>query len=512
MIIILIAFVLLILFFLLYLVGGIGKQSLAEPSYALPIEKHTTPLDIIMQAKLDKHPGESCLMLLQNNVDAFAMRAITAFEAGRSLDLQYYLWHDDLTGKLLGSEILAAAERGVRVRLLIDDMNVRNNSLLLRALNAHRNINVRLFNPICIRRNRLMRIAEMLLSLFSINRRMHNKAWIVDGRIAIVGGRNIGDEYFDAAAKRNFFDADLFVGGVAVNDAVAIFDNFWNSQVAVPLEVFFHQQSDKFADHLNKMDTVKASQAAKPYLQTLLETPSVNALFDGNWEIHWTKNVFILSDPPEKILNQRQSEWLFAKVKPILSEVKEKINLISPYFVPGKIGMRALLAACKKNIDISILTNSLAATDVLLVHGGYQHYRKQLLMMGIHLYELKPFGKTERTLLGSKGASLHTKACLIDNRIGFIGSFNLDQRSAMLNTEMGVLFEEIALTKVLQNAFIIHSSTLYSYKLLLIEDKIRWQDISEEEVACFWDDEPQTRWWQRVVAKIISYLPLDSQL
>lgn len=512
MTIILIALITIVLLLSFYHVGRIVKYSRGEQSTALPTHPNQTLLDRIMSPKLQLHPNESCLMLLHNNLDAFAIRAITAYEAGRSLDLQYYIWHDDLTGRLLASEILTAADRGVRVRLLLDDINVRDDSLILRGFNAHPNISVRLFNPVSSRRSRFMRGLEMALRVYSINRRMHNKAWIVDGRIAIVGGRNIGDEYFDAAPKRNFFDADLLVGGKAVSDAEHIFDHFWNSRFAIPLEVFFTETIETLIESAEQMNALKTSDAAKPYLQKLLKTSSVNALFDGNWPIHWTQKAYVLSDPPEKILKKRQDEWVFSKIQSIFSDAKEKLNIVSPYFVPGKVGMNQFIDVSQKHVEINILTNSLAATDVFLVHGGYQHYRKWLLKMGVHLYELKPFGKTERSLLGSKGASLHTKACLVDDRIGFIGSFNFDQRSALLNTEMGVLFEESTITRALQKAFVIHSSFHYSYKLLLVDNKIRWQDTTDDDIPCLWTHEPHTKWWQRCMAKIISFLPLDSQL
>lgn len=512
MVITLIALLLVILLFVLYNLGRMAEHTYGDPSYTIPIENAQTLIDRIMEPKLEGHPDESCLMLLQNNLDAFAIRAIMAYEAGRSLDLQYYIWHDDLTGRLLASEVLSAADRGVKVRLLLDDMNVRDGSILPRVFNSHPNIHVRLFNPICIRRNRLMRAAEMLLSLFSINRRMHNKAWIVDGRIAIVGGRNIGDEYFDAATKRNFFDADLFIGGLAVSDAAKIFDNFWNSQFAVPLDAFFSESEEILVARLNEIHATKTSDAAGPYLKKLLETPSVNALFDENWQIYWTKNIYVLSDPPEKIAKHQQNDWLFPKLKPILASAKEKLNLVSPYFVPGRGEMDELFMGYEKALDIHILTNSLAATDVLLVHGGYERYRKQLLLMGVHIYELKPFGKPGRSFLGSNGASLHTKAYLIDDRVGFIGSFNFDRRSAMLNTEMVVLFEAPEITKALQKAFMMHSNPLYSYKLRLKDNKIYWQDVNDDGTFRLWDHEPQTKLWKRCIAKIISYLPIDSQL
>lgn len=510
------ALILLVVLFIVilsvYQVGHFLKYARGKPSFALVPQPDQTLLDRIMFPKLQVHPDESCLMLLQNNLDAFAIRAITAYEAGRSLDLQYYIWHDDLTGRLLANEILVAADRGVRVRILLDDINARDDSLVIRAFSAHPNINVRLFNPISSRRSPVMRALEMAFRIYSINRRMHNKVWIIDGRIAIVGGRNIGDEYFDAAPKRNFFDADLLIGGKALNDAEHIFDRFWNSRFSIPIEVFFRETLETLIECEAEMITLKNSDEAKPYLQKLLKADSVNSLFDGDWPVHWTTNAAVLSDPPEKIFKKRQKEWLFSKIESILYNAKDRLNIVSPYFVPGKIGMDLLRKIAKKRVHFNILTNSLAATDVFLVHSGYMHYRKHLLNMGAHIYELKPFGKTERSLLGSKGASLHTKACLVDEQVGFIGSFNFDQRSALLNTEMGVLFEEPEITRTLLREFIKHSSIYYSYTLLLVNNKVRWQEYNDKDTMYLWKHEPHTHWWQRWIAKLISILPLDSQL
>jgi cardiolipin synthase C len=499
-------------FLSIYSYGRFAKQAKGEPSYTLPIQDNQTKLDRSLSSAFKQHANQSSLMLITDNLDAFAIRATCAREAGRSLDLQYYMWHDDLTGHLLGYEIIAAAERGVRVRLLIDDMNAHGHDSLFAALTMHPNIEIRLFNPTRTRGNVLIRGLEMLLRLVSINHRMHNKAWIADGRVAIVGGRNIGDEYFNAATIRNFFDVDLLIGGAAVQEASQIFDQFWNSNAVIPLSSLTKPHQQQYQQRLNTIKKNQENPASQPYIQKLKQAPSVKTIFKGEWKIYWTDHVHIYSDPVEKVFDQQYHAWLKQKIQSLIKRTENNLQIISPYFVPGHTGINELLTLRKKPVDISILTNSLAATDVLLVHSGYIPCRKKLLKAGIELYELKPFGAPDHSLIGSSGASLHTKAFLIDNRIGFIGSFNFDPRSALLNTEMGVLFMEPAIVRALQQEFSQRTSSQYSYKVFLQQGTLCWQDSHHQQSQRIWRHEPQSRWWQRWIVKIASYLPIKSQL
>ena len=210
-----------------------GRGASRPPSP--PVAEQATPLDRLVLPMIRARPGQSGLMLLDGNLDAFAIRALAARRAGRSLDLQYYIWRNDLTGRLLAGELVEAADRGVRVRLLLDDINTRGYDKTLLALDAHPSIAVRLFNPSRNRDGALRRGLEMLLRAVTVTRRMHNKAWIADGRLAVVGGRNVGDAYFDAAATANFRDLDLLVLGPAVQQAEAIFDSYWNSSAVIPI-------------------------------------------------------------------------------------------------------------------------------------------------------------------------------------------------------------------------------------------------------------------------------------
>ncbi|HBK47125.1 MAG TPA: phospholipase D family protein, partial [Xanthomonadaceae bacterium] len=253
----------------LYAYGRFAERTRGPASQALPVAAAATPIDRAVAPLVADRPGQTGMVILADNVDAFAVRAMTARSAGRSLDLQYYIWHPDFTGNLLFNELLRAADRGVRVRLLLDDMNVHGSNSVLAALDRHPLIEVRLFNPTRAREGTLMRGIELVLRFFSVNRRMHNKAWIADGRLAVVGGRNVGDEYFDAAADVNFMDTDVAVIGPAVAQTSRIFDAYWNSRSAIPLAALVSAEQDALPRLRDSIDAGLGAARASPYVKRL---------------------------------------------------------------------------------------------------------------------------------------------------------------------------------------------------------------------------------------------------
>lgn len=517
MLLLLITFFIIASLLAVYNFGQFAKRAKGQETYALPVNNEQTRLDRVLTPALNAHPHESSLTLIPSNLDAFAIRAMSAREAGRSIDLQYYIWKDDITGQLLGLELLEAADRGVRVRILLDDLNSHGYSSMLAIINQHPNIDIRMFNPTRARGNPLFRGIEILLRAFSINRRMHNKAWIVDGRIAIVGGRNIANEYFDAAESRNFFDVDLLTAGVAVQETETIFDDFWNSDASIPLSALYKVSEQDLINLKEKINQQKSSLSALPYLEKLKQSPSVQSLFNGNWsqtgwKLYWSNDVHVYSDPAVKVFDEDQENWLYRQLWSSLNQAKHSIHLISPYFVPGKHGVQQFAKLQKQGTNVNILTNSLVANDVIMAHGGYAPYRKSLLQNGIQLHELKPFGKTSRSLIGNSGASLHTKAFLVDENTGFVGSFNFDPRSTNLNTEMGIIFHVPEIIQSLEQEFILRSSDRYSYHVYLENNQLRWFDADDKDDSTIWQHDPESHWWQRAVAKIIGYLPIESQL
>jgi putative cardiolipin synthase len=504
--------VLLVGFVALYTFGRFRGRARDEPCYALPVEQGGTALDELVGALTRERQGLNGLMLVADNLDAFAVRVLAARKAGRSLDLQYYIWKDDLTGRLLAREVLRAADRGVRVRLLLDDINAQGFDRTYLALDAHPNIVVRLFNPSRNREGPLRRGIEMVLRAFSITRRMHNKAWLADGRLAVVGGRNVGDAYFDAAEKSNFRDLDLVLVGPAVRQAEAVFDAFWNSSAVVPISALGKASADGLAKLRASLESGMSDELARPYLKRVAEDGTVMELLAGDWRLHWTEEAEILSDPPAKVRREKEKSWIINAIRRLIGSAQADLEIVSPYFIPGSRGTGMLSGLAKRGVRVSVLTNSLAATDVSAVHGAYAGYRRALLEAGVKLFELKPYDRqVGASLFGSSSASLHTKAFVVDGRLGFVGSMNFDPRSIFLNSEMGVVFEHRELAAELRAIFADETSPQKSYRLDLEGRRIVWRDMAGER-SHTWRREPQASVWRRLAASIIAFLPIQSQL
>ncbi|MFD1260999.1 phospholipase D family protein [Entomomonas asaccharolytica] len=477
----------------------------------LPVD-NTTTIDKALHPLLDAHPNQTGLVLLDSNLDAFTLRAITAKEAGRSLDLQYYIWNNDLTGNLLSYELLRAADRGVRIRLLLDDMNVSEDNVLA-TLEQHPNIEVRLYNPVYSRKSTLLKVSEMVYRGSRLNRRMHNKIWLADGRVSIVGGRNIGDEYFDAAKQTNFFDVDVLLLGDAVKDTQIIFDQFWNSIATVPLKELIKVKEEALSSLRQYIKDVDEDviKIKNVYIERLRESSTVEAIFNNERPIYWTDDAHVYSDPPEKAYDLSKDKWIVNSLVPFWLDAKEQLILISPYFVPGEEGMKILKKLRSQDVGVGVVTNSLAATDVMVVHSGYAPYRIPLLEEGIKIYEFTPYQKVNKNLFGSSGASLHTKVFIVDHKTSFIGSFNFDPRSARLNTEMGVLFVHPALTKELIALYEYKVEKNNSYELFLEDGKLRWLDGTADPER-IWKHDPEVGIFNRMILKVLSWLPIESQL
>ncbi|MEN4902810.1 phospholipase D family protein [Luteimonas sp. TWI1437] len=483
------------------------------PSTTLPLSEDATALDRELTPLLARHPGQTGAIMLPDGIDAYAARAISARQAGRSLDLQYYIWHDDLTGRMLANEAWEAAERGVRVRILLDDVGVGDMDATLLAMDAHPRIELRVYNPF---RNRSgpLRVLEMIQRAWGVNHRMHNKAWIADGRLAVVGGRNIGVEYFSAAEAFNFHDLDVAVFGPAVAEASAIFDDFWNSEAAVPIAALNRKPPHTLRAVLARIRDEAGSPEARRFLDAMDISPSVRRYFSQELTPIWSEDIRILSDPPIKWRGDERGNWLVEHLVGQIGAAKRSALLISPYFVPGGNGTEGLVALADRGVHVSVVTNSLAANDVVAVHGGYARYRKPLLEGGVHLLETRSQAdaKAASSLFGSSGASLHTKAVLIDGHRGFVGSFNLDPRSANLNTEMGVLFDDPDLGAALRDEYLHLADPDMSYWVYLdSKGRLRWLDRARDPPAAL-DSEPDATRRQRAIAALVRWLPIESQL
>ena len=494
-----------------YSYGRFAEQSRGEPSFSLPTDGARTPLMEDLHKFVASQKATTGLAMVSSNLDAFAARSLSARRAGRSLDLMYHIWHSDLTGRLLAYEVLQAANRGIRVQLILDDINDFGRDSAYLALDDHPNIEVRMFNPSRARKGRLRRGLEMAMRPLSLTRRMHNKAWIADGVLAIVGGRNVGDGYFDAAEASNFRDLDLIMVGNAVNQTAEIFDQYWNSSVVIPIRTLSKEAgADRAAARQRLVDQARA-ESSRPYLDYVLSHSNFALALD-KIELHFCDKVSVISDPPEKALRDKDESWLKNMLSPLVVGASRTIEITSPYFVPRNEAVKALIGLVKGGVDVTILTNSLAATDVAAVHSGYARHRPQLIKGGVRLFELQPHGRaSDISLFGSSGTGLHTKAFVADERLGFIGSFNFDPRSASLNTEMGVLFEHIPLAKKMREVFELETSPSMSYQVSMSDGKLRWEGDSHGALRVF-NREPETHWSRRLAVWLIAWLPIQSQL
>ena len=451
--------------------------------------------------------GRSGLLLVPDNYDAFAMRVLAARSAILTLDLMYYVWQDDHTGRLLLREVFHAAERGVRVRMLLDDVNPRKNDATFLALDNHPNIEVKLFNPSGFRKSSIARGVEVLLRLFALTRRMHNKAWIADDTIAIVGGRNVGDAYFDAA-ETNFRDLDVLLLGPAVQQTARIFEAFWTCDEARPIGTLGSATETMQA---NLFDDINPETESK-LLNAISDRLSIAEFIAATNDVHWVEHARVISDPPEKVRGWRRRSWLMKELLPIIQSANKCLEIVSPYFIPGRRGTAVLLDLVGRGVDVSVLTNSLAATDVAAVHGAYANYRKRLLRNGIKLFELQPFSRQPViSVFGSKGASLHTKAFTVDDKTGFVGSFNFDPRSVSLNSEMGVLFEDEKLVAELRQRFQAEIAPEASYRLELKHNVLHWHGRDEGKLQDY-IHEPEASVSRRILAALVRHLPIESQL
>jgi len=484
------------------------------PEAALPPAANTA-LDARVQAQLDAHPGASGFRLVFDGVEAFALRAASARAAARSLDVQYYIWHDDTTGRLLLKELADAADRGVRVRLLLDDMDARADNFALAGLDAHPNIEVRLYNPYGSREGAVGKFTETVGSAKRLNRRMHNKSWIADNRIALAGGRNIGDEYFAASEAVNFFDLDFLMLGGAVAELSRSFDAYWNSPAAYPIAALSPELAN--ADSLAKLRAGAADTLAKDrdsaYVRALAASDLPARIANGGLALQWSPRWQVLADDPMKALGEGSTpphSHVLEGLREAMAASKTEITLISPYFVPGKEGTASLVARQAGGTKVSILTNSLAANDVAAVHGGYSKYRKDLVAGGIELFELKPTAGAdkEKSWFGSTGASLHTKAAIFDRHRVFVGSFNLDPRSVGLNCEQGVLVDDAELGRELQARYEIATGGRFAWKLGRDgKGGLTWTDDTGTVAK-----EPQAGFGRRVQSWFTRVLPLEKQL
>jgi putative cardiolipin synthase len=481
------------------------------------------------------HPGQSGFRLLTEGTEALQMRIALAHAASKTLDLQYYIAEEDTTGRLLIAAALYAADRGVRVRMLVDDLNFHDSKRLMSALAHHPLIEVRVFNPFgsTPHRNVFQRTENWFARIERFTHRMHNKAMIADGEVAIVGGRNLGDEYFSASPKLQFRDLDVLAAGPIVSDMSASFDTFWNSAAAYPISVLDKQP-------YTYEDLHAAREALRAHWREAAKTVGAKPL---NAEPLWTQiarealglvwaPAYFSVDSPRKVTasDDNYESPPMQRLAELMRNAQHEVMIISPYFVPHDAGVRLLGELTRRGVRVVVMTNSMASTDAIAVHAGYSRYRLDLLQNGVELYEYQPLqGDISNYFAGSQSrASLHAKAYVIDRCTLVIGSLNLDPRSAHLNTELAVFIESPRLAN--EVALLMDQSMSpdrsFHVRLATPEENAQlrsigapvsglvWtgNSIADGSYPHTWNMEPLAGFVRNLLTGLFLLLPVDSQL
>lgn len=489
------------------------------PSHSVS-DTQGTALGHAFESQYQKHPDQSGFLLLNNGLDAFVARAAFARGAERSIDAQYYLLHDDLTGRLFINELIMAADRGVRVRLLVDDMGLEGQDLSMAALDSLPNVEVRVFNPFS--RNAL-RQTQFITRFGDVTRRMHNKSFTVDTQVSILGGRNIGDEYFEADPAIAFGDLDVMGVGPVAKDVSKSFDEYWNHALAYPMSTLLEHEPkpDVIKEFRSDLQAFVAAQADSGYLDALRESGFSRSLQAKDFPLQWG-HAKVIADDPDKLVSDRDqtSLRLTQELGVYFRNIEQELTIFSPYFVPGKEGVEYFGGLVKKGVRVRILTNSLASTDVGAVHAGYARHRRALLRGGVELYEMnrqtrREPRKSTKSLTGSSQASLHAKSFVIDRQFVFIGSLNLDPRSVIENSEVGVVIKIRPFAENMAEWFDKNIEKVAFKVTLEIQENgvesLRWIGQKDGEQVSY-TVEPQTSIWQRIGINLMRLLPVDSQL
>lgn len=495
---------------------------------ALP-HPEETPLGRQFAAGAARHPGSSGFRLLSVGVDGFLMRMQMIHAATQTIDLQYFIFRGDETGQLLTGAVLLAADRGVRVRILVDDGETVAGDEQLRMLESHPRIQLRVFNPFRYRGHvTALRAAEFLLDFRRLDFRMHNKLLVVDNAIALIGGRNIGDQYFQVDPDGQFADDDMFSAGPIAGQLSASFDEYWASPLAIPMEALAggktsHAELGAHRRQLQQHRQTREDQSVG-YVMRIASSEPLAGIVAGRTPLIWA-HAQLVCDSPDKHDVERGlmvGRLMHRPVAAASAAVQAELLMITPYLIPGQEGMRLFQALRARQVRVRILTSSLEAASVLLAQSGYMHYRVGLLALGVELYEIRSLlgnvagsGQT-RAISRFGNYSLHAKLFVFDRQKVFIGSMNFDQRSMHLNTEIGLLIDSPALAGQIAARFDAMVQPENAYALALRQGDsgpptLSWR-TREGGLAVSYDVEPARSRWQRNMVHLLSLLPLDDEL
>lgn len=506
------------LFVLAATLQGCALPQLSERSSTTALGEqiaNNTSLGKALVPRVQQHKGKAGIYPIQDPKEAFASRVVLTRAAERTIDIQSYLWHNDTTGTLLLNELYSAAERGVRVRLLLDDNGITGLDNQLNRIDRHPNIEVRLFNPFVIRNPKWL---GYLIDFPRANRRMHNKSFTVDNVVTVSGGRNIGDEYFGATEVTLFNDLDMLCVGAVVNDVSRDFDAYWRSNSSYPANKILLPTDPSILEKLDQ-ELLSPEQAvrADDYTRQVSESPFIQNFINGTLPLQWTTVRMVSDDPAKGLDDASREDYLVTELRDFIGEPKFGLSVVSPYFVPSDNGVEFFSRLAKAGVNVQVLTNSLEATDVAAVHSGYAKTRQELLEAGVKLFELKgtpsvakPKRAKRNLMLGNSGSSLHTKTFSVDGTRVFVGSFNFDPRSVNLNTEMGFLIDSPSLATQIDLAFQALPATAYEVRLDE-KDSLVWMERQGGKEIVH-NLEPKTTVWRKAVVFFYSLLPINDLL
>ena len=486
------------------------------------IDTSHTSLAKIIDPLREQNPNLTGFHVLNDPLEALAARIHLIERAEKTLDLQYYIWDNDKIGAIALHAIIQAADRGVKVRMLIDDNNAGKMEGIYLALAQHRNIDVKLYNPYGFRNFRAM---DILLDLKRVNRRMHNKSFIADNQIALIGGRNMSNQYYNVSDHYQFSDVDVMLVGTATDEIASSFDEYWNDAYAYPVNQIVDPQKYTLRYEGLKQQVTEhyADTAVQNYLDLANRSQAFEQWLDHSIQFDWVK-AKVVKDSPNKTRDKATPEdYLNHQLISYLETPNSSLDIVSAYFVPEKKGADVLEKISQKGVQVRVLTNSFIANDVALVHAFYGKYRQDLLENGVQMYEFLAAPEQENwyrnteelsqkakiSLRGLSHSSLHAKMLAIDESQVFIGSFNFDPRSAYLNTEIGVILNSPPLAKAVHETMDQNLSK-YAYKLVLdANNKINWQLTHPNGNIKTYTTEPKMKWWHKVGVKFISWLPVE---
>lgn len=492
------------------------------------------PEEIVFGLKFAKearlHGGNSGFRIIPVGSDGFLIRMQMINAAVKTLDIQYFIFRGDETGRLLTEAVLKAADRGVRVRVLLDDGERRADDDQITALEAHHAVEIRLFNPLVYRgHTTFFRATEFLLNTSRLDYRMHNKVLVVDNALALMGGRNVGDEYFQIAPDGQFADDDVFSVGPIVQQISVSFDEFWNSALSIPSEALSDRKSphadlDEHREVL-KDEHKQLKKEGIDYVKRIASGEPFNSVISGRFPLIWAHAQLVYDSPDKKKVDQGKmaGKLMRQAVTKATMAVQSELLMITPYLIPGREGMQLFKDLRQRNVRVRVLTNSLESSTVLLAQSGYMSYRVPLLKQGVELYEIRSLlgnasGSGQTTAISRFGNySLHAKLFVLDRKQLFIGSMNFDQRSMHLNTEIGLIIDSPELAQQIASRFEAMVQPANSYRLALqandagVASTLVWH-TQEDSQSVQYDVEPARSIWQRTLAHILSLLPLDDEL